>query len=399
MESYFAHHPLQFPAHQIRLLRINDVVDGIVSCSLYHCDFDASCPRFIAVSYRWGEEDSSGQLLVNGTSFPICDNLDAFFAATYTSLVGEYLWIDQISIDQRDIDEKNLQVKMMGRIFQTAYKVIAWVGRAYEDSCVAMEVIRTWPDSQTAYADKDSAATHGFDIYPQVQSVINFFKRDYWYRAWVIQELVLAHNITIHCGHLKVQWKKVEDMLYTMQLGRKITEWSLETPSRQHVPITFANLNVTILVEDILPFTVQDIVLDRRDFGYNKGRIPEHRTLGHVLASYPDLQCQKVHDKIYALQNLVQPRKRVPVDYRKSEEELLMDVLREVTRDTFRQVSSDRQHVTILPDATQLSQFAIKWHEFLGAYETDWNTISEIILWEFRREEVSGSSRRRRRRR
>jgi hypothetical protein len=401
MNSYHTHRPLRSSSHQIRLLRIDDFQDGLVSCSLRHYSFSSnSCPRFIAVSYRWGEEKASGHILLNGRPLPICDNLDAFFSSTYSSLVGEYLWIDQICIDQTDTDEQNQQVTMMDRVFQTAYKVIAWVGPAYEDSCVAMEVIRSWPES-TAHSygtHHDGNAVHGFEIYPQVQSVINFFKREYWFRAWVIQELVLARSIVIHCGHLKVQWKKIEDMLYTLRLGRKITEWSLEAPSRQHVPIAFPTWNVTVLVEDILPFTVQDIVLDRRDFGYDHGRIPEHRTLGHVLASYPDLQCAKVHDKIYALQNLVQPRRRVPVDYRKSEEALLMDVVREVSRDTFRQVAPDGRCVSILPDPTALSQFAVDWHEFLGAYETDWNVVSETILWEFAQQpEEPGAVRRRRR--
>jgi hypothetical protein len=207
---------------------------------------------------------------------------------------------------------------------------------------------------------------------------------------------VLARSIVIHCGSQKVQWKKIEDMLYTLRLGRKITEWSLEAPSRQHVPIDFPIWNVTVLVEDILPFTVQDIVLDRRDFGYDRGSIPEHRTLGHVLASYPDLHCQKVHDKIYALQNLVQPRKRVTVDYRRSEEQVLMDVVEEVARDTFRHVSPCGSRVSILPDPVSLSQFAIDWHEFLGADETDWNAVQHVIMKEFTQQSAQARVRRRR---
>jgi hypothetical protein len=182
-------------------------------------------------------------------------------------------------------------------------------------------------------------------------------------------------------------------MLYTLRLGRKITEWSLEAPSRQHVPIPFPAWNVTVLVEEILPFTVQDIVLDRRDFGYDRGHIPPHRTLGHVLASYPDLHCQKVHDKIYALQNLVRPRKRVPVDYRKPEDEVLMDVVAEVARDTFRLVSTCGTRVSVLPDPATLSRFAVDWHKFLGAYGTDWNHVRDVIMWNFTQQSAHARAR------
>ena len=406
MVTYHIHNPLRSSSHQIRLLRIDNFQDGLVCCSLRHYDFtNNTCPTFIAVSYRWGKNNDNGHVLLNGKLFPICDNLNAFFSSTYSSLVGEYMWIDQICIDQTNTDEQNCQVTRMDRVFQTAYKVIAWVGPAEGDSCVAMETIRSWPEGtpHSYFAHPDGippngapdggVAVHGFQIYPQVQSVINFFRREYWYRAWVIQELVLARNIVIHCGHLKVQWKKIEDMLYTLRLGRKITEWSLEAPARQQVPIHFPACNVTVLVDDILPITVQDIVLDRRDFGYDRGRIPEHRTLGHVLASYPDLHCQKVHDKIYALQNLVQPCKRVTVDYRKSEDQVLLDVVAEVARDTFRHVSPCGTRVSVLPDPTALSRFAVDWHEFLGAYETDWSGVRDLIMCQFTQQSAHARAR------
>jgi hypothetical protein len=396
--AYHIHNPLQASGHQIRLLRVLDFQDGLVCCSLEHFNFaNDTCPPFVAVSYRWGKNRTNGHVLLNGRLFPICDNLNAFFANTYSSLIGEYMWIDQICIDQKNTLEQNNQVTKMDRVFQTAYKVIAWVGPEEGDSRVAMETIRSWPEGTphsyrvSPYgvppdnAPDDGVPVHGFQIYPQLESVIKFFRREYWYRAWVIQELVLARNIVIHCGHHKVHWKKIEDMLYTLRLGRKITEWSLEAPARQQVPIDFPAWNVTVLVKHILPITVQDIVLDRRDFGYNQGRIPEHRTLGHVLASYPDLRCKKVHDKIYALQNLVQPGKRVTVDYRKPEDEVLMDVLGEVARDTFRQVSSCGTHENVLPDTAALSKFALEWHEFLGAYETDWIAVRDVIMRQFER--------------
>jgi hypothetical protein len=42
------------------------------------------------------------------------------------------LWIDFISINQTDNSEKNVQVRMMGRIFSAAKKAVIWLGRPYE---------------------------------------------------------------------------------------------------------------------------------------------------------------------------------------------------------------------------------------------------------------------------
>jgi hypothetical protein len=38
------------------------------------------------------------------------------------------MWIDQISIDQQDVEEKNHQVSMMADIYEHAETVIAWLG-------------------------------------------------------------------------------------------------------------------------------------------------------------------------------------------------------------------------------------------------------------------------------
>jgi hypothetical protein len=49
----------------------------------------------------------------------------------------EYLWIDQICIDQSNIKERNRQVKIMDNIYRHAYKVLIWMDA---DHSVAMSL-------------------------------------------------------------------------------------------------------------------------------------------------------------------------------------------------------------------------------------------------------------------
>ncbi|KAE9379992.1 HET-domain-containing protein, partial [Stipitochalara longipes BDJ] len=38
------------------------------------------------------------------------------------------LWMDSVCIDQQSVEEKNVQVAMMGRIFAQARRVVVWLG-------------------------------------------------------------------------------------------------------------------------------------------------------------------------------------------------------------------------------------------------------------------------------
>jgi hypothetical protein len=53
----------------------------------------------------------------------------------------QYYWIDALCIDQRNPEDKNIQVPMMGRIFSSANRVIASVGSPSEDSNTAIDFV------------------------------------------------------------------------------------------------------------------------------------------------------------------------------------------------------------------------------------------------------------------
>jgi hypothetical protein len=45
-----------------------------------------------------------------------------------------YLWIDAISINQDNAEERNEQVKIMDKIYRGASKVLIWIGQAADNS-------------------------------------------------------------------------------------------------------------------------------------------------------------------------------------------------------------------------------------------------------------------------
>jgi hypothetical protein len=99
-----------------------------------------------------------------------------------------WIWIDAFCINQRDIDERNMQVKRMGSIYQRADMVCAWVGRQAEDSSIAIdllkvtyEVARNTPEDNRRewlylwVNERPKGCRH---------ALFRFLSRPYWMRLW-----------------------------------------------------------------------------------------------------------------------------------------------------------------------------------------------------------------------
>jgi hypothetical protein len=129
------------------------------------------------------------------------------------------LWVDAICINQGDTPEREAQVSIMHRIFSTATDVIAWIG---EDNGApdrrAIDFIRelgVWGKSRvTAKAgsrhsnvplDRETFAwLESITPFGMVDSVwldlIALLERPWFSRIWIVQEVVLAKEVTIRCG-------------------------------------------------------------------------------------------------------------------------------------------------------------------------------------------------------
>ena len=97
-----------------------------------------------------------------------------------------------VCINQADVNEKNQQIFLMRSIYQRAREVITWVGMEDEGSAKVFDLIER-------LSRGDSRSTTKTDP-PPFDHLSLFLQREYWRRVWVIQETVLAREVTIHCG-------------------------------------------------------------------------------------------------------------------------------------------------------------------------------------------------------
>lgn len=172
---------LPLSTNEIRILEILPGEDSEpVVCQLKHFSID-ECPTFSALSYTWGDEPTSKFVLIDGKRLGIKPNLDAALhefrrmpvefetADTDEKSKGKFpalknlgnslIWIDAICINQRSIDERNSQVKLMKEIYKKAKGLVVWLGTESPDSSLAFSVLRQ-------YITEGSQVSHLNLLYP-----------------------------------------------------------------------------------------------------------------------------------------------------------------------------------------------------------------------------------------
>lgn len=160
----------------------------------------SSTPRFRwgdfeALSYTWGDENQDGRILLNGRVEKVHKSLEAALRQTQ---IGMKYWTDALSINQNDTIERNTEVTRMGKLYETAWSVVMWLGEASDDSAQAC-------DSITSIAHLDDWVLNQQYI-PYVESIhghsdwralMNLLRRPYSSQLWIIQELAKNHHNTI----------------------------------------------------------------------------------------------------------------------------------------------------------------------------------------------------------
>ncbi|KAI4908160.1 hypothetical protein J4E90_008784 [Alternaria incomplexa] len=139
----YQYQSLDHATQQIRLVTLLDPLENDDAIRLDISVFEISeAPPYTALSYVWGPPSSNDIYIANGR-LEIRDNLFKFLTefrkCSDKTPSDQYLWIDQLCIDQSNTDERNHQVQMMSDIYSKATSVVAWLGGGSEKACASPE--------------------------------------------------------------------------------------------------------------------------------------------------------------------------------------------------------------------------------------------------------------------
>jgi hypothetical protein len=86
------------------------------------------CPPYEALSYYWGDPSPYDVVAINGKALQINKSLTSALKRFRHHHKARTIWADQVSINQKDVNERNQQVQFMNSIYESAQGVLVWLG-------------------------------------------------------------------------------------------------------------------------------------------------------------------------------------------------------------------------------------------------------------------------------
>ena len=208
----FKYQPLDLHQKEIRLLRIEEDEDEAapIRITIRHANFTEDL-NYYTLSYAWGEETPTHDILIRYEHqeegvIAVRTNLYDFLKAARhfkQEWASEWIWIDQICINQDYLEEKCHQVAQMTAIYSKAFRTLVWPG-TLPPSCREIENTHengpSWrfgeiyltseemSNIQAECGHTDLLARLSGDSFPALLA------KSYWHRLWIVQEITLAFN-------------------------------------------------------------------------------------------------------------------------------------------------------------------------------------------------------------
>ena len=255
-------------------------------------------PNFTALSYEWGPSDDVVGIMIGQNQTQIRRNLYNFLDR-YQSFTNraDYLWIDQICIDQQSIIERNHQVMLTADIYSGAEEVLIWAGHD-PSAPVAFKSMEEIVSACNEHVNDRNFFGEGVDLIlhqqlrpGNIDAIDKFYGLSYWTRHWIAQEIALAKHRTIMYSDELMPWQTLNSFVRFLGISKSLTQLS----------------------------SAPDSLID---FVAGATENSDRARWIHAMAFGERSRCQNTQDKIFGIQSVFRSHLRVDVDYGRSSREI-----------------------------------------------------------------------------
>jgi hypothetical protein len=253
-----------------------------------------------ALSYTWGDPSVTKAIELDGDEgFHVFASLEKALHDIRRHDNSLVIWIDAICIDQRNVSERNNQVKMMKIIYEKALLVHIWIDVDVEIPAPVLKMLET--------INLGTPLKLGAD--PKFwDPVVHLFSQRYWSRVWIHQEVACAAQLVLHCRRKPVP--VVGFLIFGYQLAES---WTAGDAKSDWMPLyeVVANFKGRWLLELWYMRLVQSRHLEHR-IGHQF-----RSNLLSLLDKTRQLGCQNPRDRIYGIMHLAEDYEggAIQVDY------------------------------------------------------------------------------------
>lgn len=346
MVKPYIHEPLP-SSRSIRLISLAPSIKFTqpIQCEIIVLELqgpEAKVP-YEALSYVWGSPTGTIPIRCQGQELLVTPNCHDALRHLRLRFSRRILWIDAICIDQGDDDhairERNAQVQMMGDIYESASRVLIWLGLAHSSTSKVFRLLRVaglTASYQESYKLAQVLAkpvleslsnrlqANGKKSKKYIDGLQVLLENKWFLRVWTMQEAVFARKCVLICGGNQLDWD-----LFHLALGVGVVDNSIGDSGtillvtsrratgaqlrRYKEAMASKTLETSFISRDRMSFDSKTS-FDAMDKFWM-------RTLGH-------LQCSIPHDKVYGLYSIFKATglKLPDVDYNKSVQEVYSDI-------------------------------------------------------------------------
>ncbi|KAK4203932.1 heterokaryon incompatibility protein-domain-containing protein [Triangularia verruculosa] len=265
-------------------------------------------PEYHALSYTWGEpifpevldvlSNNVGTLSRSVGVIYITKNLQSALKHLRQKDGPMLLWVDAICINQADVTERNSQVSNMPKIYKKASSTIVWLGDEsdHRDARLCMNFFKDLHElAASAGEDRPSASWRNrFEINRLVadflgenrSKMVYFLERPWFRRRWIVQEVVLAKSVAMHCGAWKIDWDTFHLAMFELfESGQEIFTLDHRTTMRTMTGVRSGSRTITA-VRNLGVAVKKQLPLD-------------------TLVEFSSFQCIDPRDRLYALYGVI----------------------------------------------------------------------------------------------
>ncbi|KAK8108523.1 hypothetical protein PG984_014324 [Apiospora sp. TS-2023a] len=317
---------------------------------------------YVALSYAWGSPRVTRPVLVDGTELQVTVNLESALRHLRREWEPLTLWIDAISINQQDLDERSEQVSLMRSIYQHASRVIVWLGDGVRHRIVGLsrhsktparvtfygddrddermaEFLKRWsnPKSSANYtamdvlcfvrtlllqdcADYSLARLHPSHLLGITEALRMMLLSQWWTRMWVFQEVIVASSVVLQYSGVEAPLEMFTEAASCLQDPR----YAMNLPSDAATVLHHYSKTLS-------------------DVAHWRGLWREKQSLGHLggasellglLRATGMRKASDDRDRVFALLGLVDLQERLVPDYQQSPASVFMSVCWASIRET-----------------------------------------------------------------
>ncbi|CAI6090769.1 unnamed protein product [Clonostachys chloroleuca] len=176
-------------------------------------------PKYEALSYVWGDGVNASEITIDGNCVTITEGLAAALRRIRLPTKKRTLWVDQICINQDDIEEKAMQVPLMGQIYAKTTQCLIWFGEIDKQFSVrtamsALSIVNfidgcADDDAFERSAPPELESEDTFEEPIQALRSISVGQNQWWHRVWTLQEAILPSKSLALWGPLSIPWDVV----------------------------------------------------------------------------------------------------------------------------------------------------------------------------------------------